>query len=205
MGTAVFLTNNSPRPCPVCDGHKTRLLFRQRFSAISKGGLLEGYDVVVCERCGFGFADRIPEQPAFDTYYREMSKYEYQDRGGEVTDHDMARFRGVVDTLRPHFRNPDVRLLDVGCATGQLLALFKESGFPRVTGLDPSPVCADVGRRMFDIRILTGTLADAAGIKDDERPYDCVILIGVLEHVRDLGASLKAVQELLSPDGLVRT
>lgn len=203
MRTAVFFDKCPPRPCAVCDGQKTRLLFRQTFSAISKGGLLEGYDVVVCERCGFGFADRIPEQPAFDTYYRDMSKYEYQDRGGEVTDHDMVRFRGVVDTIRPHLPNPDVRLLDVGCATGQLLALFKESGFRNVTGLDPSPVCADVARRMFDIRILTGTLADAARIKDNERQYDCIILIGVLEHVRDLGASLEAVRELLSPDGLI--
>jgi SAM-dependent methyltransferase len=203
MRTAVFFNKYSPRPCAVCDSRKARLLFRQTFSAISKGCLLEGYDVVVCERCGFGFADRIPEQPAFDTYYRDMSKYEYQDRGGEVTDHDMARFRGVVDTIRPHLPNPDVRLLDVGCATGQLLALFKESGFRNVTGLDPSPVCVDVGRRMFDIRILTGTLADAARIKDNEQRYDCIILIGVLEHVRDLRASLEAVRGLLSPDGLV--
>ena len=164
---------------------------------------MEGYDVVVCERCGFGYADRIPEQSVFDAYYRDMSKYEYQDRGGKVTDHDLARFRGIVDTIRPHLPSPDVRLLDVGCSTGQLLALFKESGFPNVFGLDPSPACADVGRRMFDIRILTGTLADASRIKDNERPFDCIILIGVLEHVRDLKASLEAVRGLLSPDGLV--
>lgn len=164
---------------------------------------MEGYDVVVCERCGFGYADRIPEQSVFDAYYRDMSKYEYQDRGGEVTDHDLARFREIVDTIRPHLPSPDVRLLDVGCATGQLLALFKESGFPNVTGLDPSPACADVGRRMFDIRILTGTLADASRDKANERQFDGIILIGVLEHVRDLKAALEGVRRLLSPGGLV--
>jgi len=164
---------------------------------------MDGYDVVVCRRCGFGFADRIPEQSVFDAYYRDMSKYEYQDRGGEVTGHDLARFRWVVDTIRPYLPSSDVRLLDVGCATGQLLALFKESGFPNVTGLDPSPACADIGRRMFNIRILTGTLADAARIKDNERSFDGIILIGVLEHIRDLRASLEAVRGLLSRGGLV--
>jgi 2-polyprenyl-3-methyl-5-hydroxy-6-metoxy-1,4-benzoquinol methylase len=203
MRTAVFFDRYPRRPCAVCDSRKSKLLFRQTFSALSKGGLMEGYDVVVCESCGFGYADRIPEQSVFDAYYRDMSKYEYQDRGGEVTDHDLARFRGIVDAIRPHLPSPDVRLLDIGCATGQLLALFKESGFPNVTGLDPSPACADVGRRMFDIRILTGTLADASRIKDNERPFDCIILIGVLEHVRDLKEALEAVRGLLSPDGLV--
>ncbi len=203
MRNAAFIDKYARRPCAVCDSLKSRHLFRQTFSALSKGGLMEGYDVVVCERCGFGFADRIPEQSVFDAYYREMSKYEYQDRGGEVTDHDLARFRGIVDTIRPHLPSPDVRLLDVGCATGQLLALFKESGFPNVTGLDPSPACADVGRRMFDIRILTGTLIDASRDKANERQFDCVILIGVLEHVRDLKAALEAVRGLLSRDGFV--
>jgi FlaA1/EpsC-like NDP-sugar epimerase len=56
---------------------------------------------------------------------------------------------------------------------------------------------------MFDVRILTGTLADAARIKENERSFEGIILIGVLEHVRDLKAALEAVRGLLSPDGLV--
>jgi len=49
-------------------------LFQQRFSVLSTGSLMDGYDVVICQECGFCFADNIPEQAAFDLYYREMSK-----------------------------------------------------------------------------------------------------------------------------------
>ncbi len=178
-------------------------MFRQTFSEMSSGSLLQGYDVVVCEKCGFGYADRIPEQSAFDAYYRDMSKYEHQDKGGEVSEHDKARFRAVVNVVRPYLSDMDARLLDVGCATGQLLALFKESGFSNVTGLDPSAACARVARKTFDIRVLTGGLSNAAEIKASEPPFDFIILIGVLEHIRDLDSSLKGVRELLLPGGLV--
>lgn len=191
------------RPCAVCDSRKVRLLFRQTFSAMSSGSLLRGYDVVVCEKCGFGFADYIPGQAAFDAYYRDMSKYEHEDRGGGVSEHDMARFRATVETVRPYLTDPNSRLLDVGCSTGQLLALFKESGLKNVIGLDPSPMCAKMARELFDIHVLTGVLADVPRIMASESPFDFIILIGVLEHLCDLDTSLKGVRELASPNALI--
>lgn len=170
---------------------------------MSSGSLLRGYDVVVCEKCGFSFADRIPGQTAFDAYYRDMSKYEHRDRSGGVTAHDMARFRATVDTILPYLTDMNSRLLDVGCSTGQLLALFKESGFKNVTGLDPSPTCAKTARELFDIHVLTGVLADVSRIRASEPPFDVIILIGVLEHLRDLDSSLKGVRELASPNALI--
>src|ERR1035441_4960371 len=84
------------RKCAVCGGNRKRLLFEQTFSTVC---LLEGYTVVVCERCGFAFADHIPEQEAFDAYYRDLSKYEYQHRGGRESGNDEARLRDVAATL----------------------------------------------------------------------------------------------------------
>src|ERR1700731_4256182 len=131
---------NAPqsRLCPVCGSDHKRLLFQQRFAGLSRGSLLEGYDVVACQDCGFGFADHIPEQAAFDAYYRDMSKYEYQHRGGQEPEWVLDRF----------------------CATGRLLALLKEQGFPHVLGLDPSPVCAEASRRLYGVPVLTRPLAD---------------------------------------------
>src|SRR6266498_1526704 len=70
------------RDCPVCGERTRRVLFHQDFAAVEKATPVTSYDVVVCERCGCAYADGIPEQTAFDQYYREMSKYEYHQRGG---------------------------------------------------------------------------------------------------------------------------
>ena len=191
------------RSCPVCQNKKNHLLFKQTFSGLSKGSLLRGYDVVACDRCGFAYADHIPSQWSFSRYYRDMSKYEHQDQGGEVTAADMTRFRATVDTIRPYLPDLNARLLDVGCATGQLLALFKESGFKNVTGLDPSPSCAKTARELFDIHVLTGVLAELPESGHSDPPFDVIILIGVLEHLRDLDSSLKGVRELASPNALI--
>jgi hypothetical protein len=72
------------------------LLFEQRLFTISSGSWLGGYEVVVCRDCGFCSAENIPDQTVFDNYYKEIPKYEYQDRDGEESDYDLGRFRKIV-------------------------------------------------------------------------------------------------------------
>jgi SAM-dependent methyltransferase len=203
MSVIPFFKKYPQRACAICDSVNALPLFRQTFSEMSKGSLLGGYDVVICEGCGFAFADRIPGQSAFDAYYCDMSKYEHEDQGGEVTKHDVARFRATVETIRLYLPDLNARLIDVGCSTGQLLALLKESGYKNVTGLDPSSTCAKTAQELFDIQVLTGVLADVPRIRASEPPFDVVILIGVLEHLRDLASSLTGVRELASPNALI--
>jgi SAM-dependent methyltransferase len=114
-----------------------------------------------------------------------------------VSASDRARFEATAAMLQPHL-SPGDSILDIGCATGALLAELRERGLAQVTGLDPSPVCAASARRVYDIPVLVGTLAEVAV----EEPFDLVILVGVLEHVRDLAPMLAQVGPLLRPGGL---
>ena len=91
----------STRPCPMCSGSERSALFRQGFAPVEAASLMSGYDVVVCSECGGGFADGLPPQAVFDAYYRKMSKYEYHQRGGVASDHDLARFEVIADLLVP--------------------------------------------------------------------------------------------------------
>ena len=61
-----------PRLCPVCRSGVSKALFRQSFDQLSGVHLLDGYDVLVCEECGMGFADGLPPQSVFDEYYRDL-------------------------------------------------------------------------------------------------------------------------------------
>ena len=188
------------RPCPICGGNARSVLFHQIFTAFSGKSLLSGYDVVTCSQCGCGYADGIPSQSDFDTYYRELSKYEYQHRGGAESAEDLSRFRTITDALAPFVPSPQARILEVGCSTGRLLALLKESGFSHVAGLDPSPFCGEAALRLYGVPVRTGSLDN---LLQDPSRVEVLILIGVLEHLRDLRPALRNVCQKLSSHGLV--
>src|SRR6185436_1170926 len=85
-------------------------------------------------------------------------------------------------------------------ASGRLLANLRERGFANVMGLDPSPACSAAAKRLYGIEVRAMTLDALA--RTGER-FDVVILVGVLEHLRDLDASYEQLRRLLTPDGLL--
>jgi SAM-dependent methyltransferase len=191
------MSKTEPRPCPVCGGLGRHIIHRQRLLDGPLGG---GYDVVVCTRCGAGFADGIPAQGVLDRHYSEHSKYSYDHAGGAESPWDLKRFEETVGQARRHLRARDARILDIGCATGGLLAAFRARGFPNVTGADPSPACAAAARRLYGLDVRTATLGEMRGWTER---FDLVALVGVLEHVREARDALEVVKGLLMPGGLV--
>ena len=190
----------APRVCPVCGSNEKKLLFRQDFAAVELATPVTGYDVVVCMSCGAGYADGIPDQRAFDRYYRDMSKYEYHQREGAESEYDQRRLAIIADVIAPHVPRRDARIVDIGCATGRLLANLRERGFPNVVGLDPSPACAVAAKKLYDIEVRTMTLAELGA--GTER-FDVAILVGVLEHLRDLDEAFAHLRTILNPGGLL--
>jgi SAM-dependent methyltransferase len=188
------------RDCPICGGAERRVLFHQEFAAVDHATPVTGYDVVVCGRCGGSYADGIPDQLAFDRYYRDMSRYEYAQRAGAESEYDRRRLALIADIIAPHLESPDVRILDVGCASGRLLANLRDRGFANGTGLDPSPACAAAAARLYSIDVRTMTLAEIA--RAGER-FDAVVMVGVLEHLRDLDDAFGQLRALLSARGLL--
>lgn len=188
------------RACPVCGSADPKVLFHQEFAAVEMATPVTGYDVAVCKACGAGYADGIPDQRAFDRYYRDMSKYEYHQREGAESEYDQRRLAIIADIIAPHVPRRDARILDIGCATGRLLANLRERGFPNVTGLDPSPACAAAAKKLYGISVHTQTLAElGAGA---ER-FDVAILVGVLEHLCDLDEAFVHLRTILNPGGLL--
>jgi protein-L-isoaspartate O-methyltransferase len=196
----VIATAFESRPCPICGSGKRRLLFSQSFERIEEAHLLDGYDVVICEMCGMGFSDHIPEQAVFDQYYRDLSKYEYEHRCGEGSRNDAERFMRTAEILAPYLPSTDSRILEIGCSTGQLLATLKGMGYPNVFGADPSPGCARAARELYGIEVQTCPIFE---IPPPEAPYDFLIAVGVMEHIRDLDRALAKIRELLTPIGRV--
>ncbi len=187
-----------PRACPVCESRGEReILHQQRFIA---GPLGQGYTVVVCGNCGAGFADDIPTQETFDRYYAERTKYAYDHAGGAESPYDFKRFEAIADQVVAHLPRRDARILDIGCATGGLLAVLKRRGYTNLLGSDPAPACRQAARRLHDIEVRTATLAEHASWSEQ---FDVILLVGVIEHLREVPSALRIVAALLRPGGVL--
>jgi SAM-dependent methyltransferase len=188
-----------PRKCPTCNNEYSEKLYEQQFTVMSSGSLLDSYTVAICKKCGFGYADNIPEQEIFDTYYQNMSKYEYQDHSGQESQQDLIRFQSIVDILIP-FLSPQSKVIEIGCATGKMLSLLKEKWGGEVIGVDPSLVCANTAKNLYNITVFNYNLWD---LPVPKQKFNCVILSAVLEHIRDLNRAIDTITSLLLLDGLL--
>lgn len=99
----------------------------------------------------------------------------------------------IANDWQPH-------IVEFGCATGLLLSQVNKLGYTNITGVDPSPACAATAKKYYGINVLANTFSDASFKKGS---IDVLILVGVLEHVRDLDTTLKKLWELLSPKGKI--
>jgi SAM-dependent methyltransferase len=190
----------APRECEVCHGKRRRLLYRQRFVPMSEGSLLTGYNVVRCGHCGFCFADFLPGQDVFDRYYHDMSKYELPAAPAEPSRFDLDRFQSAVEKIQSFMPNRSARILEIGCATGLLLSRLKAAGYQNTAGLDPSPACCKAAGRLYGIPVQQGTLSTSV---IEPGTVDLLIVVGVLEHIRDLETAFRQITRMLSPQGRV--
>lgn len=186
------------RDCPICHSKNKHTVFQQKFATLP--GLVNGYDVVACKKCGFSFADNVPDQGYFDNYYHEMSKYEHQENDGKQTRFEEYQFPNIVSYVRKHIPNYKSRLLEIGCANGGLLDEFKKQGYTDVMGIDPSLKCSQNAKRLYDIEVVSTSIS---GINQFWCGFDFVIMVAVLEHLCDIENSLYKVRELLSTGGLL--
>jgi|PersoiStandDraft_1058852.scaffolds.fasta_scaffold27255_2 SAM-dependent methyltransferase len=184
----------------MCQAGERKIIFTQTFDNSHGAAPFEGYDVVACRACGLCFADRIPSQRVLDSYYRKLSKYEYSTKGGEPGGVKSSSFDYLAGIAARFLRNRTARILELGCATGTLLAEIRKRGFANVRGLDPSPYCSRAAKRLYGIRVDIGSLFDPSW--RGERS-DFIVMTGVLEHVRDLRRCLTGVRSGLGCGGRV--
>lgn len=188
------------RDCPICGSSRKNVLYTQKFSALSGALQLSGYDVVSCLDCGFAYADAIPDQAWFDSYYRDMSKYSYDQRGGEVSPADRARFQSVAQMIAKHLPERKSRILDYGCATGSLLHHLKQAGYSDLLGTDKAASSASLAQKLYSVTVVNRNLSELA---HEQQPFDLLILSGVLEHVRDVKNLLKDIPLVINQKGLL--
>lgn len=200
MSASLSMNHTLQRSCPICGCGEGRRLFEQRFETMPGFLPFQGYHVVVCGSCGFGFADSIPDQSDFDAYYRDMSKYDCPEATPGDSEFEILRLADVAAIVDRFVPGKDSAILDLGCGSGGLLHMLDRQGYSNLLGLDPSPRSAEIGQREHGIQVLTGTLFH---FPKRDVLFDFIVLLAVLEHVRDLPLAVKCLRELLTDEGRI--
>jgi 2-polyprenyl-3-methyl-5-hydroxy-6-metoxy-1,4-benzoquinol methylase len=197
-------TAPSPQPhraCGACGAACNTVCHTQRFIVPEGYPLPSKYNVVVCGRCGFVYADPAATQRDYDRFYCDWSKYDDSATatGSGVSPYDASRLAVTASDIAHALPSRAASILDAGCATGGLLTALREQGFTAVAGLDPSARCAAACRdRGFEAYV--GSISTASAPAHMPK-FDCVVFSHVLEHIYDIPAFFRAARRLLAPGG----
>lgn len=97
------------------------------------------------------------------------------------------------------------RILEVGCGIGNFTQYLADRG--QVHGIDVEAACVEEFRRRFAGQPhLTAEVMDVLGPEFGAlaaRPFDTVVCLNVLEHIRDDAEALRRFRSVLQPGGRV--
>lgn len=110
--------------------------------------------------------------------------------------------RGVgTHQLITRWVRPESHVLDVGCASGYLMRMLRDTRGCTCVGIESGPAAVEAEQEGFPvIRGLAPAAFDAARVHG---PFDHVVLADVLEHTVEPEPILRAVADLLAPGGSV--
>lgn len=188
--------------CPACGAEEE-----------SPTALLRGHDrlteapgefsVVACASCGLAFTQPRLRPEDFATYYPETYNAYEPNAGARASlgERIGALQRQLLVRYGPYrevWRRGPGKLLDVGCGTGDLAAVFGRHGW-QAHGIEPSEQAAEHARAA-GVTVVTGTLADAPW---PEAGFDAIVFNHSLEHIGDPAEALAQAARLLRPGGVL--
>jgi SAM-dependent methyltransferase len=195
FATAPTAEPKRPVPCALCGA--------EEFEPFWDCG---AFSFVRCARCGLVQQNPQPEPASVaarygDAYlrYEEANQYAYRDL--ELLALGDLRFETQVEALFARYRSEGrrPRALDVGCATGALLATLRDRGWDP-QGVEISEAQASYGAARHNLPIFAGSLEAAAF---PSASFDLVHASHLIEHLNDPASFLRESARVLAPGGLL--
>jgi len=194
-------TTRSVRPvvrCNLCGAQRfVVLVHRDRY----------GYQAQAhaCRQCGLVFLNPVMTADAYGEFYTGVYRPLVSAYHGRLIDaqtiqaeqRDYAHERGAL--LAPYVEQGRfTTLLDIGGSTGVVADAFVSRFGLRGTVLDPSPDELDEAR--------TRGLETIGGLVEQYEPearrFDVVVMCQTVDHLLDIARTLRAIRQLMHPDGV---
>jgi SAM-dependent methyltransferase len=181
--------------CPLCDSNSSEILFDGKDREHPIPGT---FPVVQCRDCDLVYLNPRPSEDSLQECYPD--------------DYDSYVFGvGSVGKLQKYLRRQTAkkigsilprgsRILEVGCATGDLLAPLRDVAGLQVVGVELSPHAANIAINDHGLDVHIGKLSD---FNFELASFDGVVMRNVLEHLPDPLGDLKKAASLLKKGGHV--
>lgn len=176
--------------CNLCSGNDFETI-----STRSRRG--EPLETVMCRTCGLVAHARIPDDDELERYYSEDYRLDYH---GELTPspHRVVRAwrngKRILDQVAPHLP-PCSKVFEIGAGIGCTVKQFELAGYD-ARGIEPNRGFLKYSQEQLQTRVEVGDWAALPAVP----AFDAVLLIHVIEHLRDPSAALRHICRLL-PDG----
>ncbi len=139
-------------------------------------------------------------QPLADPLLEEVRRfYDDHHQGIERSRGERRYFYDYMTRVLQARVPPGQRVLDLGCASGHLLAALKPS---RGVGIDISSRAIATARQLHqgeNLHFFEGDAADPDLLAQVGGPFDIILLINVVTHLTDVQATLVALHPLCHP------
>lgn len=159
-------------------------------------------ELVECANCSLVYQNPRPTSAEIGEHY-PPEYVSYTDHASEKKNWLLQQaidygFRKRCKFITRHKQSGS--LLDIGCAAGTFLLSMRKLGNWQVTGVELTEEVAALARERHNLDVRSGTL-EAANFADEQ--FDVVTMWDVLEHVHDPAATLREINRILKPDGLL--
>lgn len=155
---------------------------------------------VICRHCGFVYTNPMLDEAELETLYRDKLRPAPPNEAYLAANRKvyLRRYHWAAGQLGlPSERQAEPSILEVGCAAGVALSVFREYGW-RTAGIEPADTFAAHAREVFRLDVQTGFYGPGSY---EGRTFDLILFSQVLEHVPDPDLLLAQARVNLAEDG----
>ena len=161
---------------------------------------LDGMQVIECAVCGLAYLNPRPKREVIHELYQEDYFNGVKSRRGEgglmLDSGERTAAVRKLEIVSKKIGGIDGKfVLEIGCATGDLLSVMKSMG-AKVAGLEISSYAAKIARER-SLPVMTGTIDSIA----DRWSFDVIVAFELIEHVTSPSKFLNDVAGLLRDGG----
>lgn len=126
---------------------------------------------------------------------------DYKDNEAGITD-DLFYFKGKADLIKTllnkHCVGENLKILSIGCGTGEDLSVINEIGNHYVLDIEKEAL-----KSVSDNQCVGKILCDCTSISIKDKSFDVVLALDVLEHIENDSMATSEIYRVLKPDGLI--
>lgn len=152
---------------------------------------------IACRTCGFICYSPRPEEKDIANKYQYLKSFTEDSRGREgykllASKLDLKRAERIYGECSKYLARQKLNVLDYGGGDGKIMIPFVKKGHNcYLIDYDDHPIDG------------VSKIADDINSCEVERKYDLIVCSHVLEHVGDISGLIKALKEMLKPNGII--